>query len=211
MKTNALFRYDPQYRNEIAGIVRGTGASASLSDLIRAYERLEKQWDDAITRQESLRRSLQVRRGPDLQPDGVAALGARPAGADRITARPFEEFRDAVELAQKCIRNALPLTTRRFIENLDRPEISEFDALDRQITRLTAEMQAQEAQILEFLPQSLEDVSAKLKFVVSVMLDGQPVETDYIAFLVEECAEVMDGSIGHLRRAASIAPEQRGW
>lgn len=207
MKPNALFRYDPHCRNEIAGIVRGTGATASLSDLIRTYARLEQQWDEAITRQDALHRSLQGRQARDMQPANVAHLPMRSVSADagRLTARPYEEFRDAVELAQKCIRNALPLTTRRFIENLDRPEISELEALDRQITRLKAEMHAQEAQILEFLPQSLEDVSAKLKFVVSVMLDGQPVENDYIAFLVDECAEVMDGKIGHLRRAVSIA------
>ena len=68
-----------------------------------------------------------------------------------------------------------------------------------------------ETQILQYLPHCLEDVSAKLKFVVSLMLDGQEIETDYFAFLVEECAEVMDGSIGHLRVAASIGAEQRGW
>jgi hypothetical protein len=72
-------------------------------------------------------------------------------------------------------------------------------------------MRVLESRILQFLPQSLEDVSAKLKFVVSLMLDGQEIETEYFAFLVEECAEVMDGSIGHLRVAASITTEQPGW
>ena len=40
---------------------------------------------------------------------------------------------------------------------------------------------------------------------------AEKIETEYFAFLVEECAEVMDGSIGHLRVAASIGAEQRGW
>lgn len=213
LKARTLFRSDPQYQSQIAGIVRGTGDAKSISDHIRVYELLERQWDEAMARQESLSRSVFGRPSP-LQPDddqGDDASRPAPTGATRMAARPFEEFRGAVELAQKCIRNALPLTTRRFIENLDRSEVAEVETRERQIARLEVEMRAQEEHILNYLPLSLEDVSAKLKFLVSLMLNGPEIETDYFAFLVEECAEVMDGSIGHLRAAAAIAPEQSGW
>ena len=208
MKAPPLFRYDPQYRRQIAGIVRGTGATQSISDLIRMFEALEKQCDDALTRQERLSRAVFA--GLTLQRMSEDAAATGP-DSGRMTGRPFGEFRGAVELAQKCIRNALPLTTRRFIENLDRPGGAEIEILEAEVTRLQSEMRMLETQILQYLPQCLEDVSAKLKFVVSLMLDGQEIETDYFAFLVEECAEVMDGSIGHLRVAASITAEQRGW
>jgi hypothetical protein len=208
MKAPPLFRYDPQYRRHIAGIVRGTGATQSISDMIRMFEALEKQCDDALTRQERLSRAVFA--GLTLQRMSEDAAATGP-DSGRMTGRPFGEFRGAVELAQKCIRNALPLTTRRFIENLDRPGGAEIEILEAEVTRLQSEMRMLETQILQYLPQCLEDVSAKLKFVVSLMLDGQEIETDYFAFLVEECAEVMDGSIGHLRVAASIGAEQRGW
>jgi hypothetical protein len=211
MKATPLFRYDPQYRRQIAGIVRGTGATQSMSDMIRMFEALETQCDEALTRQERLSRAVFAGRTLPRLSEDAAATAPHAPDAGRMTGRPFGEFRGAVELAQKCIRNALPLTTRRFIENLDRPEGSEIESLEAEITRLQSEMRILEIQILQYLPQCLEDISAKLKFVVSLMLDGQEIETEYFAFLVEECAEVMDGSIGHLRVAASITAEQPGW
>ena len=211
MNAAPLFRHEPQYSRQIAGIVRGTGAKQSISDQIRALETLERQCDDAMTRQERLSRAVFAGPAPRRMAD--AQVNGQPYETDsgRMTGRSFGEFRGAVELAQKCIRNALPLTTRRFIENLDRPEGSEIEMLESEITRLKSEMHRMESQILHSLPQSLEDVSAKLKFVVSLMLDGQQIETDYFAFLVEECAEIMDGNLGHLGAAASIAAEQPGW
>jgi len=211
MKATPLFRYDPQHRRQIAGIVRGTGASRSISDLIRTFETLEHHCDDALTRQARLSRAIFAGLTLRRLSEDVAETAPHAPDAGRMTGRPFGEFRGAVELAQKCIRNALPLTTRRFIENLERPEGSEIERLEAEITRLQSEMRTLENQILQYLPQCLEDVSAKLKFVVSLMLDGQEIETEYFAFLVEECAEVMDGSIGHLRVAASITAEQPGW
>lgn len=211
MKATPLFRYDPQYRSQIAGIVRGTGATQSISDQIRIVEEMERQCDAALTRQERLSRAVFAWQPLRRMADDHDRTGPQAPESGRMTGRPFGEFRGAVELAQKCIRNALPLTTRRFIENLDRPEGAEIEILDAEIARLQTEMRVLESRILQFLPQSLEDVSAKLKFVVSLMLDGQEIETEYFAFLVEECAEVMDGSIGHLRVAASITSEQPGW
>lgn len=211
MKATPLFRYDPQYRSQIAGIVRGTGATQSISDQIRIFEALEIQCDSALTRQERLSRAVFAGQPLRRMVEDHDRTGPQAPESGRMTGRPFGEFRGAVELAQKCIRNALPLTTRRFIENLDRPEGAEIEILDAEIARLQTEMRVLESRILQFLPQSLEDVSAKLKFVVSLMLDGQEIETEYFAFLVEECAEVMDGSIGHLRVAASITSEQPGW
>ena len=211
MKATPLFRYDPQYRSQIAGIVRGTGATQSISDQIRIFEALEIQCDAALTRQERLSRAVFAGQPLRRMVEDHDRTGPQAPESGRMTGRPFGEFRGAVELAQKCIRNALPLTTRRFIENLDRPEGAEIEILDAEIVRLQTEMRVLESRILQFLPQSLEDVSAKLKFVVSLMLDGQEIETEYFAFLVEECAEVMDGSIGHLRVAASITTEQPGW
>jgi hypothetical protein len=208
MNATPLFRYDQPYRRQIAGIVRGTGAKQPISDQICALEALEKQCDDAMTRQERLSRAVFA--GPMLRRAADAQIDGQPHAPDigRMTGRSFGEFRGAVELAQKCIRNALPLTTRRFIENLDRSEGSEIEILEADITRLKSEMRMLESQILHCLPQSLEDVSAKLKFIVSLMLDGQQIETEYFAFLVEECAEVMDCGLGHLRVAASITAEQ---
>ena len=210
MNATPLFRFDPQHRRQIAGLVRGTGATQSISDLIRALEALEKQCDDALTRQDRLSRAvfagLTLRRMSEV----TAETAPHAPDSGRMTGRPFGEFRGAVEIARKCIRNALPLTTRRFIENLDRPEGSEIGILEAEIARLQSEMRVLETQILQYLPQCLEDVSAKLKFVVSLMLDSQEIETDYFAFLVDECAEVRDGSISHLRVAASITAEQRG-
>jgi hypothetical protein len=68
-----------------------------------------------------------------------------------------------------------------------------------------------ETQILQYLPQGLDDVSARPKFVVSLMQDSRATETDYAAFLVQDCTEVMNGSIGPLRVAASITAQQPGW
>jgi hypothetical protein len=196
MKARNVFRYDHHYRTEIAGIVRGSGRLKSVSDQIRDYEAMEKQCDDLLSRQDALRQAI---------------FGRVPADAPfRMTDRPFEEFRGAVDMAQKCIHRALPLSTRRFLENLDTSEMSQIERIEQQIADLRRDMQRQEETIMEYLPRSLEDVSAKLKFVVSLMLDGQEIETDYFAYLVEECAEVMDGSITGLRAAASIHDE-RGW
>jgi hypothetical protein len=211
MKATPLFRFDPQHRRQIAGLVRGTGATQSISDLIRAFEALEKQFDDALTRQDRLSRAVFTDLTLRRMSEDTAETAPHAAGSGRMTGRPFGEFRGAVEIARKCIRNALPLTTRRFIENLDRPEGSEIGILEAEIARLQSEMRVLETQILQYLPQCLEDVSAKLKFVVSLMLDSQEIDTDYFAFLVEECAEVMDSSISHLRVAASITAEKQGW
>jgi hypothetical protein len=71
-------------------------------------------------------------------------------------------------------------------------------------------MRELEDRILQAVPTCLEDVSAKLKFAVALMLDGQEIETDYFAWLVEECAQVMDGTIGRLCKAASIPAQRSG-
>ena len=211
MKAPLLFHFDPQYRRQIAGIVRGTGATPSISDRIRAFEALEQHCNDALMRQERLSRAIFTGRPLRHMSEDQAETQPYAPDLGRMTGRPFGEFRSAVDLAQKCIRNALPLTARRFIENLDRPEGAEVELLDAKITRLQAEMRMLETQILQDLPQSLEDVSAKLKFVVSLMLDGQQIETEYFAFLVEECAQVLDMNIRHLRVVAAITSEQPGW
>ena len=89
MNATPLFRFDPQHRRQIAGLVRGTGATQSISDLIRAFEAVEKQCDDALTRQDRLSRAVFAETAPHALDSG------------RMTGRPFGEFRGAVELARK--------------------------------------------------------------------------------------------------------------
>ena len=211
MKAAPRFRCDPQNRRQIAGMVQGIGASRSIADLIRAREALEHQCDDALLRQE--RRSRAIFAGLTLWRMSEAAAKTAPHAPDtgRMTGHPFCGFRGAVEPARKCIRTALPLTTRRFIENPDRPHGSEIDRPEAGITWLQCGMLTLETQILQYLPQGLDDVPARPKFVVSLMQDSRATETDYAAFLVQDCTEVMNGSIGHLRVAASITVQQPGW
>jgi hypothetical protein len=157
---------------------RAEAASAqTVATLIAQYEKVEGLCEKAIERQEGLARQIYAEpaRGDDPAPSEIG----------------FGEFRQMHALARKVVPGGLPNASRRFVMKARAPGVVEIEELEETIRLCRGRMTAIEQDILNLAPASVEDATAKLKFMASLMLDGGNLEVDFFAYLVEECAFVI--------------------
>lgn len=67
-------------------------------------------------------------------------------------------------------------------------EERELEALDALLDDCKARMRALEATILTYTPQTPEDAAITLQFVVSILMADQPLDEEYLAHILEDCA-----------------------
>jgi hypothetical protein len=79
-----------------------------------------------------------------------------------------------------------------FAQEVTPDEITKIEHSEAIVRELQARMSQVENQILEAIPSSDADAIAKLRFVSTIIRDGEEIEIDYLASLVEECTELLE-------------------
>lgn len=168
----------------------------TISGAIAYFDSIEEQCDKLIQEQDDLIRQV-TRRLPGRSDDWPSEdthqplSGTMAPAAAKPTDLPFEEFRQVADLANKVVPRQMPMATNRFMRQASRDEIDRIEQLEVAIDCQRELMRSIEEQILNFTPQTAEEVVIKLKFVSTLMLDGGEIETDFFAYLVEESAEIL--------------------
>lgn len=182
--------------------------SRYVRDLVLAYDMLERRCDALIERQEAISRAMF--RGTD-RPSAEPAANAFPdylgdaAGGSVLTAsgqiKPRaqikfsditpEDFRKLAEAARKNIHRGSPMGKKRYILNACSLELSEIDEIEIEIMVFQMNMKEIEGLEMDHVPTSVNEVIAKMRFIVGLMLDGMEFDGDYFAYHIEECADVL--------------------
>jgi hypothetical protein len=163
---------------------------------LQYYASLEEKCDTLIQEQDDIIRSVMrhVPRSGDVGSAGgfYAAQPATEQPALVSTAdMPYEEFREVAKLANKVVQKHMPMATNRFMRQAGPTQIDAIENMEIDIGVVRQHMTNVEVQILDTVPKTTDDIAAKLKFMSMLMLDGNDMEVDYFAYLVEECAEVL--------------------
>jgi hypothetical protein len=178
--------------------LEGAQALLDFKKAIAYFVDIEDRCDQAIQKQDDLIRlvSRRMHGTVDVTGDADAMLPLSPQDGCRTsiiaTDLPFSEYRRIAALANTRVGPQMPMATMRFISQAGRSEIDVIEDLEAEITELRRLMTEVEALILENVPRSAEDATSKLKFMTGLMLDGGEIEFDYFAYIVAECAEVID-------------------
>lgn len=173
----------------------------SLKSAISYFSDIEAKYDQAIQDQDVLIREINQRIPRTNVSDGAQGLLVpmmlTPTARSEFHASdlPYDEFRKMAELANKVVKKQMPMATKRFMSQAGRYEIDQIEQLEANITILRQHMRNVELQIMNHTPRSGLDVALKLKFLAALMLDGGEVEMDYFAYLIEECAEILEDDV----------------
>lgn len=184
----------------------------NLKSAISCFVSIEAKYDQAVQDQDALirgvTRRIPVPKTPHEAKDPLVPLTLSPTtqAEFRTPGLPYAEFRKAAEVANKVIEKQMPMATKRFMSQAGRYEIDQIEQLEVNITILRQHMRNVELQIMSYTPRSSMDVVLKLKFLTALMLDGGEVETDYFAYLIEECAEVLENDATLMNAAHEYQP-----
>jgi hypothetical protein len=163
---------------------------------LQYYASLEEKCDALIQEQDDIIRSV-MRHVPRSSDAGSADgfYSAQPAAEHPALVStadmPYEEFHEVAKLANKVVPKHMPMATNRFMRQAGSAQIDAIENLEIDIGVVRQHMTNVEVQILDTVPKSTDDIAAKLKFMSMLMLDGNDMEVEYFAYLVEECAEVL--------------------
>lgn len=166
----------------------------SLSELIGSYRYFEEICDEAITRQDDLSRSVvQNLTKISSGPAGPICSGHTETGAS-ATRTPFAQIRSRGALLPKPISSTLPLTRKRFLysEDVELKHIEQIEQIENEVRILQFHLRSIEENILDFVPGSRREAAQKLHFLAVLMLSGDELEVDHFAYLVDECADVIE-------------------
>lgn len=176
----------------------GVQTLLDFNKAIQYFAEIEDRCDTAIQSQDELIRKVSRRMHGTVDTTGAAddvqPLSTQEAYRTTITATdlPFSEYRKIAALANSRVGPQMPMATLRFISQAGRSEIDMIEDLEAEVTELRRLMTEVEGLILENVPRSAQDATAKLTFMTGLMLDGGEIEFDYFAYIVAECAEVID-------------------
>lgn len=184
-----------------AGGTLAIDAQRTLLDFKKAisyFAEIEDRCDQVIQKQDELIRlvSRRMRGTVDTTGEADTKLPMSPQDGNRTTINatdlPFSEYRKIAAMANTRVGPQMPMATMRFISQAGRSEIDMIEDLEAEVIELRRLMTEIEALVLENVPRSAEDATAKLTFMTGLMLDGGEIEFDYFAYIVAECAEVID-------------------
>ena len=85
----------------------------------------------------------------------------------------------------------LPHATRALI-GCSAGEAAALSGFDLRLARLGGDCARLEAEILEQRPESGREAVAKLQLLTACLIDGQELELGHFAYLVAECADVLE-------------------
>lgn len=181
-------------------------APPTIGDMIAQFEYHERMCNDAIQRQEDISRRFRyagtTNASPDVVLQGVnddpvaTASGAIiPRSKVKLSDIEFGDFREMADMAARVVPSGFPISTKRFILNACSAEFEEIEVIENEIRLLKSQMADLERKIMNATPENIIEATRKLKFMVSMMLDGTEIDQDYFAYLVEECADIIDEKI----------------
>lgn len=165
---------------------------------IKYFSETEEKCDLIIQRQDDLIRHVSRRMRGSIDKTGDAdtlvQMSADPLIRTSLNATdlPFSEYRKIAALAVDRIGKQMPMATMRFINQAGNSEVDTIEDLEAEIMELRRLMRNIEEMILEQTPLSARDATTKLKFMTGLMLDGGEIEIDLFAYVVAECAEVIE-------------------
>lgn len=164
----------------------------TLADLIAQHSYMEKLCEGALTEQDELAHRFYSSAAASAK-DLVEVKSGRmePRNQLSISDLAFDDFRQVNRLARKVVPQGLPNANSRFMINACTPEFEQIEYLEESIKIYRYQMTLIEQEILESVPPSKGEAVAKLKFMANLMVDGGEIETDYFAYLVDECASVI--------------------
>lgn len=157
------------------GTTPAEGAPTSLAELIRLHGALEAELDAATVRRGQIARSVYLR-------------------TDAATPPPLslQVFRERRSLAADALKPGMALFARRFVSRLDERAAAALQEIERRSQELHGQMAVAEEEILSRRPANPAEAIAKLHFIAACLIDSQELEQDYFAYLVGECAEVLE-------------------
>jgi hypothetical protein len=173
--------------------------ATSLSALLAAHARAEsRQTRIDRLRARALRlatRRAEARALADTDPLIDALLADR--AAPRVAPLPpgFSDFRRAMSLLHRSGQADGPVAARRIAGNLSPRDTTRIEALEAAAARAADTLSGIEAEVLDTPPATLAEATAKLRFLSSLMLTGGSLEVDYFAWLVDECARIIDAGL----------------
>ncbi len=108
----------------------------------------------------------------------------------------FSDFRRAMSLLHRTGQADRPVAARRVAGALSPRDAARVEALEAAAAHAADRLSMIEGQALETPPATAREATAKLRFLSALMLAGGPVEVDYFAWLVDECARVIEAGQG---------------
>lgn len=175
-----------------------------IRDRVMDYDRLERHCDEVLERQDKLARQM-YRRAEDMG-DATREEGLGELAAGVVTTNSGElkmrsdlrfgdispdNFRQLARVAKTSVPQNFTIGKKRFILNACSLELGEIEDCELEVRILQFRMKEIEQNILEHVPVGLDEIISKLRFLVGLMLDGVEIDTDYFAYQVEECADVL--------------------
>ncbi len=103
----------------------------------------------------------------------------------------FQDFKVLALLAKKTVPPNFVNGVKRFVLNACSFEASEIEELEYEAQILQFKMKKIEQKILDHSPCHPQEVIAKMRYIVGLLLDGSDFEIDYFAYQVEECASAL--------------------
>jgi chemotaxis protein histidine kinase CheA len=173
---------------------------------IKYFSETEEKCDLLIQRQDDLIRHVSRRMHGSADKTGDAdmlvQLSPNPGVRTSLNATdlPFSEYRKIAALAVDRVGKQMPMATMRFIAQAGNSEVDIIEDLEAEIMELRRMMRNIEEVIIEQTPRSARDATTKLKFMTGLMLDGGEIEVDLFAYVVAECAEVIEIDLQRLRK-----------
>ena len=178
-------------------------APPSIGDMVAQFDYHERMCNDAIQRQEDISRRFRyagtssaspdvVLQGVNDDPDATASGAIIPRNKLKLSDIAFGDFRDMADMAARVVPGGFPISTKRFILNVCSAEFEDIEVIETEIRLLKSQMADLERKIMNATPDNIIEATRKLKFMVAMMLDGTEIEQDYFAYLVEECADIID-------------------
>ncbi|MGQ0563816.1 MAG: hypothetical protein ACT4OK_01925 [Gemmobacter sp.] len=169
-----------------------------LDRVIEYFAEIETNCDDLIQEQDWLIREVTHRvskaSGASLSGETLHPISTNQNAGSMVSASnlPFEQYRQVAGLANRVIENQMPMATQQFIQQAGKEDVARIEELEDEIGILRQRMRDVEHQILDYTPETPEHVVLKLRFMSLLMIDGGEIDVDFFAYLVEECATVMD-------------------
>ena len=178
-------------------------APPTIGDMIAQFDYHERLCNDAIQRQEDISRRFRYAGNTNASPDVVlqgvnddpvaTTSGAIiPRNKLKLSDIDFGDFREMADMAARVLPSGFPISTKRFILNACSAEFEDIEGIESEIRLLKSQMADLERKIMNATPDNIIEATRKLKFMVAMMLDGTEIEQDYFAYLVEECADIID-------------------
>jgi hypothetical protein len=191
-------------RGKLGDVVDSSEMLESMSDLgvfdlISRHTHMEKLCEQALTEQDALARSYYSRDPSVSRPSDdlveVKSGEMEPRNSMSISDIAYDNYRELKRLAQTVVPPGLPNASKRFVINACTPEFVDLELLEESIKIFRFRMSSIEQEILDHVARSAREAVAKLKFMSGLLLDGGEIEIDYFAYLVEECADIIDDGL----------------